>query len=841
MKGYKELGNRYLKHKKKHAALVVTSMVLSTMIIYIVITFYFGLMSSSKKIMEEMGNYYAAIYKIDDEHKDKLKNHVGVDNVDFANISYEWYFEDYYGYGLELISLEDVNQDTFGYELVEGEFPKNSSQIMISKDDLHLFKEDVKVGSKIILGSQSEDSLEDSDIFKEYTVSGIYERKHENDLLMSTTAFTIADDDMVLDAYIRFDEFKSWEEQIKKIVSDIGIDTTKTEYELNVGLTSFYGQDDDARAMAAMFLMVMVFVTYICMVMVRSLFTSNLMEKIRDFSIIRAIGGTDKQIERIFKREIYIEALFAFVIGVALSHVIMPILGNTMNFFTFKFEVSPVTILGAALFLFATISLAVLEPFGILKKVSAVEGIGLNFTLGKKKIKKRKGKIFRIFGIEGEYAYKNMRRNNKAFWNAVASFAISALLMTFIATFYANINKDVDLEVSAGNAYPYDIGVVMYNGDKTWSELKDIKETFNKEKYIIEAHENYNYFYTEPDGDNTSFKFTEEAAQLASQVMSDFYMSTEFVSVYVYTDEQLEKLNDYMVEDVDAKEILKDGGVILVNRCEYFDSNEGKNVTITPFENKVGERAKIANPAYVIKAMASDTGIQINQALEKYPELMTDLEIKGTCTQALYNVEYNVQIIMSYEYLNQYFTKDEMAVICEGFFVNVDESNYDKTEFDTLVYDKLKLTEWMYADESRLFMEEFEMVKVVLVFVVVFILVMGVINVLHNMVSEQQERSREIAILRSIGMSKKKVNKMLILEKVIIGLMAWLVGTGLGLLLSRVMIEPVIYFFETSFVTPWALYLLIGVGLIGLMVLLSLGIILSMGKLNIINSIRNND
>ena len=25
MKGYKELGNRYLKHKKKHAALVVTS------------------------------------------------------------------------------------------------------------------------------------------------------------------------------------------------------------------------------------------------------------------------------------------------------------------------------------------------------------------------------------------------------------------------------------------------------------------------------------------------------------------------------------------------------------------------------------------------------------------------------------------------------------------------------------------------------------------------------------------------------------------------------------------------------------------------------------------------
>ena len=82
---------------------------------------------------------------------------------------------------------------------------------------------------------------------------------------------------------------------------------------------------------------------------------------------------------------------------------------------------------------------------------------------------------------------------------------------------------------------------------------------------------------------------------------------------------------------------------------------------------------------------------------------------------------------------------------------------------------------------------------------------------------------------------------MLILEKVIIGLMAWLVGTGLGLLLSRVMIEPVIYFFETSFVTPWALYLLIGVGLIGLMVLLSLGMILSMGKLNIINSIRNND
>ena len=116
---------------------------------------------------------------------------------------------------------------------------------------------------------------------------------------------------------------------------------------------------------------------------------------------------------------------------------------------------------------------------------------------------------------------------------------------------------------------------------------------------------------------------------------------------------------------------------------------------------------------------------------------------------------------------------------------------------------------------------------------------MGIISVLNNMINEQQVRRQEVSILRAVGMSKKKLNKMLILEKVIMGFFAWIIGTILGVLFVRIMLIGILYMSEAPMVYSIGGYLVTGVAVTAIMVLMSMITVVSMGKMDITEGIRN--
>ena len=74
MKNYKELGNKYIKHRKKRAVLVVLSMVLATMLLYTVSTLLLNFWSDSKEIEETYNNYHVELYELNKEQRDKVLN-----------------------------------------------------------------------------------------------------------------------------------------------------------------------------------------------------------------------------------------------------------------------------------------------------------------------------------------------------------------------------------------------------------------------------------------------------------------------------------------------------------------------------------------------------------------------------------------------------------------------------------------------------------------------------------------------------------------------------------------------------------------------------------------------
>ncbi len=845
MKAYKELGNIYLKHRKKRGLLVIVSMFLATVFIYTVVTFLLNYYFNSRESWEERYNYHCQIYKATDEQKEKINNYVTVENADYAFSEY-CNFEDYYGYEIiELCHLENTDQTTFNYTMIEGKEPVDSSEIILDEACLHLFYEDVKVGSTVSVMVFKEDQEEP--VKNTYKVSGIFKRETKTPVYQDMySAFTIAEREMPLDAYVRFDSMMDWKGHTETLVNDIGIvDRGQTIYTINVEYATYYGQNELTLSIVAMVLMLLVLIVYICMVMVRSLFTSNIMDKVHDFNILKALGANNKQIKQIFKREIYVEGIIAFSLGVLFSHVSMYIIKRAAQLYNFNFEFNFAAFLVSVFFMYITISLAIIEPFGIMKKVTIVDGIGQNYAITNKKIKKRGGRLFRIFGIEGEYAYKNIRRNNKSFVNAIAAFSISVLLITTLGTVFMNIRRSFDVTTGNGKAETEIVYDIYVSADYHLQSSDYIKEKYNilkKEPYITDVDMVIDFTSVCKSKEHW-LKITEEAQQWIYDSKESFeviYIPSDCLNIVFYNEKQLNMLNKYMLDGADAVEATKDGGAILVNTAFRFDSKKEEYESCKMYDINVGDTINITDIEIVAEEMSKGNDIVDIFKYLKEEDKYKDVTINAMCTRSLHSVN-NATIILSYDYYNELCGENKLDLLCTGFYINIDESLYNKEQFEEVCFKQVKALEWFYFDEYKTINESTKVFKIVVLVLVVFIFIMGVISVLHNMISEQQVRRKEISILRSIGMSKKKMNKMLMLEKVIIAVLAWLVGTVLGVAFSSVILIGILYYAGMKFVFAWGIYAVTLVVLVCVMLLMSLIMVTGMGKMNITESIRNNE
>ncbi len=835
MKNYRELGNKYIKHRKKRAVLVSVSMVLTTVLIYMITTFFLNVYSDFSNQVKEQYNFHAKIAVTDKEQREAIKNHVSVEDADFAFYDEKQWFKDYHdGGNVPLYYVDSFEQNTFNFTIVDGRVPENSDEILICQDNLHLFHEEVNVGSYVTLQVYDLDTWQVISE-KEYMISGIY--NYDSTELISglaSSSFTLGTDDMDMAAYVRFENSKEWEKSVYQLAESVGVDVNKPHaYEVNEPMEIVYFRGDNMASLA-MVAMVYVFVVYITMVMIRSLFTSNLNDNVTEFCILKAMGATDKKIKSIFKREVYLEGLFAFGVGVVISLILSFILGNKVNLYAVNFSFAPMALIFTFIILYITISLAIIEPLNILKKVPVVEGIRANYAINNMKNKKRKGKFFRIFGIEGEYAYKNLRRNSKSFWNGVASFTISTLLLALLVTVYANLGKMIESEGGTiSDAYDYytNMDAANYNEE----ELQEVKNILNNPDYVDVADAHYSYYYNMAD-DKEILPLTDAIND--PNVKSVYGRAgNSSANVEIYTKEQLEYLNEYMCDGVDAKTIM-DGGVIIMGTCNYFDLDTEETKSVKVIDAAIGDKVDVLK---VEKAIENAKIKEVNANLSD-ESMFAEMEIEGFCDNIINPYGAPFTIILSYEYLVQHCGLD-LTPLCDGFYIKTNEEFVimDEVELEEVVYKNAGQYGFEYFNELRWYEEQISSYKFIVIGAVAFVLIMGIVSILNNMVSEYQVRRREVSILRSIGMSKKGLNKMLILEKIIMGLIAWLIGILLACVLARSIFTGILYMYETTFVIPWLSYLLIGVGVIGIMVLISMISVVSMGKMDITEGVRNQE
>lgn len=842
MKNYKELGNKYLKHRKKRAVLVTLSMVLATLLLYIVCTLIFNFWFDMKAIAEEQENYHATIENVTLEQREKIEEYVTVRSVDFAYVETEYIFaERYGGEDTVIYFFDNFDQTTFNFKLIEGEYPTTSDELLVRKDNLHRFSTDVQVGTKLTVSCYKKNGEYIGN--KEYTVAGIIDYELENDLeYMTNEYFSLGTPDMNMTAYVRFDKRADWDKYVYNLAKDVGVDVNKPNiYSVNDWLATFYFNPcSDSMAYIAIFLMILVFVTYIAMVMVRGLFTANLMDNVREFNILKAMGATDKKIKDIFKREIYLEGLMAFGVGVVVSHIILFIFKNVLKLQGMNFDFNALGLVVGFLFLYLTISLAIIEPLSILKKVPIVEGIKANYAINNMKEKKRGGKLFRIFGVEGEYAYKNLRRNRKNFTNGVATFAVSVLLITVLITAFSNINNMLVEEAGIGDINDtYDFWTECIPGKLDEQGIAQAEMALESKEYIAGVDGYYSCTTRTYSGGNI-LEYTDEALAAMKDIRySDEQINQTFVTVHLYTDEQLEKLNAYMKDGVDATTI-KNGGVIICNSFGYYDLETEQNVDVDKYKVSVGDEIEILNLSTFDEMLEAEGNYKSilecddRTCFEKYT-------IMGICTGGV--GLYTEDVIMSASYVKETYGLN-LSTHFNGFLIDCDEDEFTITDMASLevaIYEEAEQSNYDYMNMAKWMDSQTRSFKIIVICIVGFLMLMGIISILNNMINEHQVRKREVSILRAIGMNKKKLNKMLMLEKIIMGLLAWIIGTVLGMVLSKLILVSLLYQVETGMIYPVAGYVLVGVGVIGIMVLISMINVVSMGKMDITDGIRNEE
>lgn len=267
--------------------------------------------------------------------------------------------------------------------------------------------------------------------------------------------------------------------------------------ELNRELAAYYLQGDDGSGVY-LGLLVFLFIAYIFAIVavgiIRNSIQLNMQEQIKDYGILRCIGATRKQLNTI----IYLMGLFQELAGI----VIGMIMGFAAAFFIGKMSgikvwLNIIPVLFVLVAFLGDLAAAMDEIGKMVKKLTPVEAVRGRMKLKRIKVKRRKRGIFGcIFGVEGEYAYKNLMANKGRFYKSIASFGLGIAAFIALSVVIDALNHQVnEIEKKYGDYQLYYYNGIggYYDVDTARSDLPsyDALEALAKDSSVIDVKQMY--------------------------------------------------------------------------------------------------------------------------------------------------------------------------------------------------------------------------------------------------------------------------------------------------------------------------------------------------------------
>ena len=542
---------------------------------------------------------------------------------------------------------------------------------------------------------------------------------------------------------------KEYEEINKNISNSTGVEKIIS----NTDLLRYQGVLNDAtlQVLYTIGTIVIVIIVISSVFVIRNSFSISVAEKNRQYGMLASVGATSKQIKKNVLFEGLSIGLIAIPLGILLGIVAIMILLQVVNYLlsdmfvaglNLEYSISIIPIIASIIISLITIYLSCLIPAIRASKISPIESIRGNNDI---KLKPRKIKtpkfIKKVFGIGGVIASKNLKRSKKKYRTTVISIVVSIFI-------FISLSSILTLGTKVTTLYYTDFKFNMFvsGGDKT------IYEEIAK----LDNVDNYAYFYEK----GLDINFEKYSSEFGKQVLGDVENGGILLAVY-----NNEYFKQYIKELGISEENYKKAAILIDDVILY---NADNTRTVDRIYNiQSGDEITITDSSKEKSFVITKTTTERPMGLE--------------------NTYYDSGIIVvSQDFLEEVFgEKVDESYILDDLLIYSEEDETLENTINDLIKQNENYSELAVYNYNTAVEQQKRIILVVAIFLYGFITVIsliGVTNIFNTITTNMILRSKEFAMLKSIGMTKKEFNRMIRLESIMYGLKALIIGIPLGIL-----------------------------------------------------------
>lgn len=794
MKVLNKLSLKNLLLNKKRSVGTLIGIALSVALICAVAGMFIGLQDALvQTTIQSQGNYHIELFNQTDDDIKVLENNRDIEEIEVLTDA---------GYSefdmpteerpyIHLYSYDDEKSfANLTVDLLDGDYPKNSNEILISEELYLLDKDKYNIGKEITLNYGERKTLDGYTMTKEnpynedevitnsteetFTIVGIMDRDYGLDphgdpgigCLTVDLENSINNNQSV---YIRIKNPASYEKTFSEILGTTFTNDSPTateEYSINASLLRWQALKFDSStttmiySIMSVLLVIIVGTSIFC---IKNSFDISVMEKKKNYGMLASAGATKKQIKKNVITEGLMLGIIGIPVGIIVGYIAVFILTIIVNgvigdFITRNVEMRCIIswlpilvsiILGVVTIYFSSIRAA--------KKASKVSPIDLIRSNDDVKINKNKLKtpsiIKKVFGIGGVIAYKNLKRSKKKYRTTVISLAVSVFV-------FISMNTFMYYTFSVTNTYynNIDYNIMVTSSFEDSPKLEDVLK--------VKGTDDYTMLYQSSlttDGyleiDDLS-KLTDFGKNILEEGLREQGCYDERKDIFDMNCDKKRKMNIIGMDEKSFKEYVDKLGL---------DYNSVKNKGVL-----------VNNYSYI-----NAEGVRMEKGIYNYKKNDT---IKGTYNGSPLEIDVSEVTNVRPSGLENFWDSGGYLIVSEEEYHDLDFRPYiltiqaDNPTQVTLDIDE-ELPELSAVNIEENAQAEKSLYLLMAIFLYGFIAVItliGVTNIFNTITSNLELRQKEFAMLKSVGMTKKEFNRMINLETIFYSIKALIYGVALG-------------------------------------------------------------
>lgn len=814
-----------MKKSRTRTIVTIIGVVLSAAMITAVATFGTSLLNFLVNgSIVKYGGWHVEFLDVDSSfvqertHDNEVANNAAFENIGYATLDGGKSPEKPY---LFVAGFSEEAFDTLPISLISGRLPENSGEILVpahvaAKGGVRFTVGDtlsLAVGSRMdgnknlgqhdpyLSGGESGEGKETLVLKakRAYTVVGICERPgFEEHSAPGYTLITKAETQDQADSFSIFVTLKNPRQVHAYASSTAGTHS----YVFNDDVLRFMGASDNKLFNALLYTVGGILVAIIMVgsiFLIYNSFNISLNERTRQFGILSSVGATARQL----RNSVLFEGLCIGAIGIPIGvmvgigsiGLVIPIVaGNFRNIsqstVPLTLSVSIPAIVAAAAVSLVTILISAYIPARKAANTPVMESIRqTNEVKTESKAVKTSKLAQRIYGLEGTLALKNFKRNKKRYRSIVLSLVLSVVLFVSGSAFGTTLKR-----LSEQSVMDFDYDILFTAQDMDDSEMFPLYDKLKTADGVYQSSYQAVFAYSSAvKANDFSDRYREYAGYAAPDETVHLPMDIQFI-------EDSEYLRFIKKLGLSAEEYTGQGAkMIAVAKAKKMDDKkDGPSELLDMFASR-SMNFTIAPETNEKPKMEQGQSINIT--------FVDTYTVDPPPRQSSEQRPYVFMVVAPYSLKENFETPDTHADVALSFLSK--NPSQSGAEMEAMIQDA-GITSAYTLYNVYAIVEQYRSITFVIdVFTYVFVIMISLIavaNVFNTISTNIRLRRRELAMLRSVGMSDRDFNKMMNFECIFYGMRTLLIGLPIAGIISWLIYEGLVTVERMDsfdFVFPW--------------------------------------